>query len=208
MPNYASIAALASDLSDEAAFTGAFVGQYATADRPAAADHAGKVLWDMTLMAFYESNGSAWSEVALGGGGGGGELLDEGSFADSSDSWGISTTSTTLVDVDSTNLVVDFTYPSSGRVRVVAEIQPHHSAGTTNAYIGLRTGSGIISGTSRMISRPGSNFVTGRSMFEWILTGTPGASGTARLAWATDGGSLFMVSGPNFGPWTIRAYSA
>lgn len=69
MPNYASIAALASDLSDEAAFTGAFVGQYATVDRPAAADHNGKILWDVTLMAFYESNGSAWSEVALGGGG-------------------------------------------------------------------------------------------------------------------------------------------
>jgi hypothetical protein len=55
-------------IAGDAALTGAFVGQYATVDRPAAVDHNGKILWDVTLGAFYESDGANWTEVALGGG--------------------------------------------------------------------------------------------------------------------------------------------
>lgn len=142
---------------------------------------------------------------------GGGAWLDGGSLANGSDtiSAGLTTTSTSssLADIDATNLAVDGTFPASGKVRVVAEGNCHAN-GAQDCFIGLRNASGLISGTKRNLGQIGTNFNSGRWHMEWVLTGTPGAAINARLAWAVSGGTLYMASGPTYGPWTIDLFTA
>lgn len=155
--------------------------------------------------------GTTWDGFLAGGAGSGvaaGTWLAGGSFTNGSDSLSAkSTTSTTFADVDATNLAATATFPASGRLRVVVQGVPHAS-GAQDVFWALRDGSGDIAGTQRFIGIPGSGAVTGHTTIEWIITGTPGASITVKWAWRTASGTIYLASGPNYGPNTIDVYAA
>jgi hypothetical protein len=120
------------------------------------------------------------------------------------------TNSTTAVDVDATNLVVSFTVPASGAVRVVFEAM---TLGATNnvTFWTVREGT-----TDLNIGRP---TVFGglqiRSHVEAVITGlTPGAAKTWKWAHYGSGGTAYTVYGGGRtaanarGPAVMEVYAA
>lgn len=106
------------------------------------------------------------------------------------------TTSTTLVDVDATNVVVAFTGPPSGKVLVAASFACRE-AGGNNVYAGLRDSGGIVAGTQAHVAT-GANMQ--RPNFRAVVTGlTPGTAYSYKLAYCVDAGTGGIWSGPTRG---------
>src|SRR5688572_31381643 len=81
----------------------------------------------------------------------------------------ISTTSATAVDVDSTNLKITGTVPSSGEMKVVLRGTPHCGNGGYH-YWHLRDASAEVAGTKRFAVFS-SGLASGYQMIEYELTG-------------------------------------
>lgn len=97
-----------------------------------------------------------------------------------------STTSTTNVDIDATNLAVTFTVPASGEVRFYWEgLMWMQVAGSL--YLGLRNGTTQVSGS---LLHGGNSTAQARRPYTKLISGlTPGASVTLKLAWWVSGGA-------------------
>lgn len=104
------------------------------------------------------------------------------------------TSSTTSVAMDATNLAISFVAPASGKVRIDASLFYYTSGTTVIGFIGLHTGGGAYV--------PGSNQAIGiastRVTPHWIIEGlTPGTIYTYRLAFAVSSGTLTVQYGGN-----------
>lgn len=110
----------------------------------------------------------------------------------------LNTTSTTLVDIDATNLAATFTVPASGKVLVV--LQGVVTCGTDDIHFGLREGSTTV-GPVTMLGR-----TTNRQLFSCAIpvTGlTPGAVKTYKWAWAVASAVTATFS---YGPGGINVF--
>lgn len=150
-------------------------------------------------------NGDVWIDTA--GYASSKVLLDEGTkiaVSDSFTSW--STSSTSLTAVDSSALSVSFTVPSTGSVLITLEGYPHCDNGRSQYWGLILNGTGAVSGTSRFVGYSNQGYA-GRTIVEYVLTGlTPGASVQYDWAWAASAGTVYGASGPNNGPWVMRAW--
>lgn len=98
-------------------------------------------------------------------------------------------TSTTLVDIDATNLIVTFTAPASGNVLVVLEGVGGNSGTTDGMSWGLRSGSSTVMPGSIVAGGSGTavNNVFTKS---FKITGlTAGTSYTYKWAWLSNTGT-------------------
>lgn len=105
----------------------------------------------------------------------------------------VSTTSTTLVDMDATNLVITFVAPNSGKVRIalygLAFILV--TSGTHAIYWGLREGSGVVSKSRWQLLADGfiDNNIQFRASYAAPFEGlTPGKQYTWKWAQAVSSG--------------------
>lgn len=138
-------------------------------------------------------------------GGGGTGLIGSTYYAAGSDGATFTTTSTTLVDADATNLAVTFTVPASGAVRVILG-GVCREAGGNNVFWGLREASSIVSGTEMTVH---SGAVFSRPYYVTKITGlTPAATVTYKFAHRCDAGTAAIWSGPTRGKVSIEVFSA
>lgn len=114
------------------------------------------------------------------------------------------TTSTSFVDVDATNLVVTFTAPASGIVLVRLEAASNQQT-SGNHYWGLRDGSGDVAGTQAAICGVLGAF--SRTPATMRVSGlTPGTSYTWKWAWKVSSGTAGLFYGTGSGPATIEVW--
>lgn len=156
--------------------------------------------------------------LATPAGGGGSTLLTSARLDATSETFK-STTSTSLVTIDTANLSVTFTAPASGAVLVIGEGFFQQNNAATRVYCALLdTTSTYIPQSSRRMSTIATAF---RQMYRARMTGlTPGNSYTWRWAWAVDNASFQALlyygggtSGASFnlfssGPATMEVWSA
>lgn len=118
------------------------------------------------------------------------------------------TTSTTIVAIDTTNLAITFTAPPSGQVWVEFE-GALLVAASKNIYFGLiSAGSQIGPATVMLGAFAELDRITGKLL---ITSLTPGASYTFQLAWfVTTGGTATMYNGVsgNNGPTNMLVKAA
>ncbi len=137
--------------------------------------------------------------VAPSGGSGG--LLAYTSYAPASNTV-VSTTSTTLADLDATNLQITFTVPSTGHVLVKLTAYTDLSVSTQQYFWGLRDGSGLVSGSAGGAFRSVDGMVAASS---FVITGlTPSASLTWKWAHGVTGGATGRTI---YGPGTQATVS-
>jgi hypothetical protein len=105
----------------------------------------------------------------------------------------LSTTSSSLVDVDATNLAVTFTAPASGKV--IVRLQAYvYMAAAANMFWNLREGSSDVGVSARVQSATAAIRVTA----DLVVSGlTPGASKTYKWAWRVDGSTGNLFVGPD-----------
>ncbi len=115
-------------------------------------------------------------------------------------------TSTSIINLDPTNLVVSFVAPTGGVVDVRLTGAALMSDASQFIYWGLRDGSGQVSGTGMQgINDPQSGSVILTSSAVIRVTGlTPGASYTYYWAVKVSGGSANMYGGPDFGSFEME----
>lgn len=107
----------------------------------------------------------------------------------------LSTTSTTLVDVDATNAAVTFTVPPSGIVMVRASLLLGQDTTGKNIALGLRESTTTVQ-VKRVINFPivsADNEQNAVSVPFYITGLTPGASKTYKLAWKVSAGTGFII---------------
>lgn len=117
----------------------------------------------------------------------------------------LSTTSTSLVDIDATNLAVTFTAPASGAVLVrLTGVFDNSTAAT--AQLGLREGASAVAGA---LSRLGARHDLGTHESHTIKVSdlTPDSVHTYKWAWATSAGTLELNCGGT-GVGAAGAYGA
>jgi len=129
---------------------------------------------------------------------------------DPTSSTDVGTTSTSAVDVSASNLVVTFTVPTSGTVRVTLQAMP---SGPSNANIfwTLREGT-----TDLAVGRPVAFSTTQvRAHVEFVITGlTPGATKTWKWAHYVNSGTGYTsfgggrTAGSARGPAVMEVYPA
>lgn len=130
-----------------------------------------------------------------------GTILNTTYYAAGSDGATFTSTSTTLVDVDATNLSVTFTVPPSGKV-VVRMSGLCREAGGNNVYLGVRSGSSTVSGTEAT-GMSGASF--SRPNYQVEVSGlTPGDSLTYKMAYRCDAGTAAIWTGPTRGKAWIQ----
>jgi hypothetical protein len=137
-----------------------------------------------------------------------GQLIGFTAYQRPTDGAFITTSSTTFVDVDATNLRVTFTAPPSGNVlaRVTAMIEP--STTTTVVYINFRdTVTGDVSGTQVYCCNTPA---VDNSTHTVAVTGlTPGTSYTWKLGAKKGGtGNAIVEGGPTYGTIILEVLSA
>jgi len=126
----------------------------------------------------------------------------------------VTTTSTTAVDVDATNLSITFTVPPSGKVLVVMTSRAYQSVGAYGIW-NLRTTSGSnVAGSALMIegSDSANDF---RHTYRVVISGlTPGTSTTYRWGFAVSAGTAHILFGdtgalsPHSGPALMEVWDA
>lgn len=130
-----------------------------------------------------------------------GTVLASTFYAAGSDGATFTTTSTTLTDVDATNLSVTFTVPPSGIVYVKLG-GACREAGGNNNFWGLREGGSAVSGTEQNVA--GGAAMT-RPYYVTKITGlTPAASKTYKFAFRCDAGTAAIWTGPTRGKASIE----
>lgn len=126
------------------------------------------------------SDGSVITVDIPGGGGGGGGLLAVTAYRPGSEQ-NKTTTSTSFVDADATNLAVTFTAPSSGKVLVRLSSRAGMSVTTSFGGWGLREGSTVVADQQVMFTGN-----TQRYAATFYVTGlTPGNSYTYKWAFVS-----------------------
>lgn len=116
----------------------------------------------------------------------------------------LTTTSTTFVDVDATNLAVAFVVPDSGvvLVRLVGEVQTTGGA----MYWNLREGGSSIASSHGFMH---GSATTLRLPFDVRIPGlTPGASLTYKWGWRVASGTGTLYAGSNDGPAVMEVWAA
>lgn len=118
----------------------------------------------------------------------------------------LSTTSTSYVDAEATNLAVTFTAPSSGNVNVRLEGQIRNGGGSV-AW-NLRTGAGDVAGTGAFIIGSFGSSIPQRIAYSVPLTGlTAGVSYTYKWGWKVDTGTAQLVTSTDNGPATMEVWA-
>lgn len=119
----------------------------------------------------------------------------------------LTTTSTSFVDIDATNLAVTFVAPASGVVFVRLEAESRNATSCQNVYWNLRDSGGDVSGTSAQITTSASFVASTRMLYVSGLT--PGNSYTWKWGWRVSGGTGSHVSGgADDGPSSMLVYDA
>lgn len=133
--------------------------------------------------------GIAW-EVPSGG------VLGVTQYIRGTDGAILTTSSTSLVDVDSTNAIVTFTAPVS--TNVLVHVECFANSGAANYIkLGLRESSSDIAGPNLVVN---SSAAGGRANSTFYLTGISAGSHTYKLAASASTASNVVVSGgPLFG---------
>lgn len=142
-------------------------------------------------------------------GGGGSSMLARHLYAPGTEA-DYSTASSSIIDVDATNLALTFTAPTSTNVRIVATFCAL-AATNVGLHIALREGSSTIAHTERamlkaMSSQTGEQSVT----YEMVLLGISAGSHTYKLGYRNDSGTdfvyIYVDNGVMYGPATMIAY--
>lgn len=134
-----------------------------------------------------------------------GKLIASVFYANGSDGATYTTTSTSLVDVDATNLSVTFTVPASGAVLVVLSAACREPGGN-NVFFGLRVASSDVAGSTTNVT---ANAGMTRPYVAIKVTGlTPGASVTYKFAFRCDAGTAAIWTGPTRGKAVMEVYAA
>lgn len=102
------------------------------------------------------------------------------------------TTSTSYVDVDATNLAVTFVAPASGAVFVTLEAESQNATGQ-NVYWDLRSGSSDVAGTKCQIFSSANYGTATKTMYVSGLT--PGQSYTYKWGWKVSSSTGSLVAG-------------
>ena len=156
------------------------------------------------------ATGPAGTTGATGatGASGTGILLAVHAYAPASDTTD-SSTSTTFVDVDATNLAVTFTAPASGNVLIHVQVNVTSNNATGDIYVNLREGSTNLANTSRLVDAVSSNTLT-QIMCAFYLTGLSAGSHTYKLGYKTTTAATTVAVnlGPNFGQVVFEVWSA
>lgn len=143
--------------------------------------------------------------LGVGGGGSTTELLGVKAYNPAAE-MAAATTSTTLVDVDATNLAATFTVPASGSVLVRLNARAYN---TTTGWLlwGLRDAGVNVNGTGQLITY---NQDQGRRTGTLLVTGlTPGATKTYTWAHRVSGGTgTTFAGGTDNGPAVMEIWSA
>ena len=148
--------------------------------------------------------------IASSGGGGepiSGDLIAVTSYAQDSDT-DYTTTSTSFVDVDTDNLKVTFTAPSSGNVIVRVNAIIAGSNSSHNLYFNLRESGSDIAGTSHGGAPSSSTQGFAQQAFDCYLTGLSAGTHTLTLGYRTDNAATAaqVWSGPTLGPVTLEVF--
>lgn len=115
-----------------------------------------------------------------------------------------STNSTTLVNVDATNLAITFIVPPSGQVLV--NLRASQSVGSgVNTYWAVHDGTAVL---QERLTASTTNDVAISAPF--LLTGlTPGASKTLTWQWRVGGAATsYIYTGPNYGQAVMEVWDA
>lgn len=115
----------------------------------------------------------------------------------------VSTASTSLGDVDATNLKVTFTFPASGNVLIRLQANVYQAA-ANNEYWGLRSGSSDVSGSDAIVH---SDSAGSRKTLDIYLAGTPGTQVTYKWAYKVNAGTGHITYGGNDGPALMEVWS-
>lgn len=125
---------------------------------------------------------------------------------------GYSMNSSTLADVDATNLAVAFTTPANGKVvvKLHGTVEPQDSAQTM--YFGLRESSSTITNSEQIVIRtdePLGNSFQVRVVYTMYLTGVSAGAHTYKWAWRrASGGSTIALAGGASYPLTMEVWAA
>lgn len=109
------------------------------------------------------------------------------------------TTSTTYVDVDATNILVSFRAPPSGKVRVTTSLYARNNTGGQVVKFNLREGSSDLTGTGQSVTDASTG---ARIAYEATVSGlVPGSVHTYKLGWRAVGGTASCsYGGTDVGP--------
>lgn len=115
------------------------------------------------------------------------------------------TTSTSFVDVDTTNLVLRFIAPPSGRVLVRLSANADTEAVDNRMVWNLRSGGADVSGTAQTVLRNSNN---DRTMYSRVIGNlTPGTSYSYTWGWRTTGGtSRILLGAGEFGQGIMEVW--
>lgn len=144
--------------------------------------------------------------------GGGSGLIARTVYMPAGDlSYNVTSTSSSLADVDATNLVVAFTAPPSGKVHVGAEFLRNTPA-AQQIYFGLRDASGLVTGTTQYSGHaPTVNDDIHRVRHTFPVSGlTPGTAYSYKLAAKVSGGTGIIYYGDGagtFGPVILEVWA-
>jgi hypothetical protein len=119
----------------------------------------------------------------------------------------VGTTSGVLVDVDATNLVVTFTAPPSGKVKVIWTGGLPLSTGASNMVWAIREGTTTVTGSQIFATHQN---LPGPGYGETVVSGlTPGQSYTWKWAWGMTGGGVTgnMYHGPAYGEMRMEIWA-
>lgn len=114
----------------------------------------------------------------------------------------ISTTNTSGVDMDATNLAVSFIAPVSGKVLVRFSCFFDNNLGG-NSYWTLREGGAVIGNCNQLMSYSSLHEYMGVACFE--VTGlTPGSHHTYKWGGVVGSGTMRLYTGPTYGAATME----
>lgn len=138
-----------------------------------------------------------WDYPQTGGGGGSSTPLGAAFFVNATDTTTYTTSSTSAVDVDATNLAVTFTAPANGIVIVTLSALVDNNASGNGLSFVVREGVTNVS-TAQVCSIP-SGLPSNTSTRLFRITGLTAGSHTYKFGWFTGGGTAQMFTGPTFG---------
>lgn len=148
------------------------------------------------------------------GGSGSPELLALQVYAPSSQTV-LSTTSSTLADVDATNAAVTFTAPSSGNVLVRVSAWIDHISNNGEGFVGLRESTTDLAGSVTRVKRRSGGIDEEQYLsVPMYVSGISAGSHTYKLSFASTGGTLRLivqdgsVATTKWGPLIIEVWAA
>ncbi len=166
---------------------------------------AGEDIADALTGAAAPDAGNVFATMADVGGGGNPILailhyLPSGSFS-------ATVTSTSVVDVDASNMLVTFTAPASGNVLVHVEAFLQNPTWTDDIRLALRESTTVVAGPERMLLANVNN-VIGRFTTTFYITGISAGSHTYKLGTSVTGATGFIYWGTTPGASVVMIVTA